>query len=225
MCLLLHAPSNPTETDNTNDLRITPGASWHGWIWSNSCNNMLGKCSMEDATTKASQDDITIVKWLVMLQLNRTWQDMTKPHATELPTCATANEFWCFFLQGTKDPRFISICFPLSPIFKRPVLIFKTKTLHIVEGQVPGSTQIETKISLQCGCLIFWPSKASLLLCWFLSSSFDNPSEQKVFQTLRFVTSVYWSILAGHHPRKSTPRPSAHPRISCSWVHAVENST
>lgn len=186
MCrALLHVPSNPTETDNTNHLRINPwlGASWHGWIWSKSCNNMLGKCSMEDATTKASQDYNSEMTDLLCYNSTRTWQDMTKPHATELPTCATANEFSCHFSARDKGPKVHFNLFSTVPHLQGPVLIFKTKTLHIVEGQVPGSTQME----------IFGPSKASLLLCCFFCLYLvDNPRRSKKLSKLsRFVTSVY----------------------------------
>ena len=87
--------------------------------------------------------------------------------------------------------------------------------------------------SFQCELsdhLTFKGFPASVLI--LSSLSFDNPSEQHAFQTLRFVASVYWSLLVGYTLESqvnvslpSTPRPFAHPRISCSWVHTVENST
>ena len=135
---------------------------------------------------------------------------MTK--ATEL-TCAITNPFSSIFLRGTKVPKVNFDLFSSLQFANGPVLIFKTKTLHIVEGQVPGSTQMEMMTSFQCELsdhLTFKGFPASVLI--LSSLSFDNASEQHAFQTLRFVASVYWSLLVGYHPRKSSKCfPSVNP--------------
>ena len=118
---------------------------------------------------------------------------MTKPHATELPTCATANEF-----SGQRTQGSFQFVFHCPSFANGPVLIFKTKTLHIVEGQVPGSTQ--------CELFDLWTFKsftASVLLLLSLSC-WQSKKEQKAFQTLPICyLSLLKSILAASLP--STP--------------------
>ena len=149
---------------------------------------------MEDATTKASQDYNSEMTDLFCYNSTRTWQDMTKPHASQsLPTCATANEF-----SGQRTQGSVQFVFHCPSFANGPVLIFKTKTLHIVEGQVPGSSQ--------CELFDLWTFKsftASVLVLLSLSC-WQSKKEQKAFQTLPVCyLSLLKSILAASLP--STP--------------------
>ena len=102
---------------------------------------------------------------------------MTKPHASQsLPTCATANEFSCHF-SARETQGSVQFVFHCPSFANGPVLIFKTKTLHIVEGQVPGSSQ--------CELFDLWTFKsftASVLVLLSLSC-WQSKKEQKAFQT------------------------------------------
>lgn len=112
MCLLLHVPSNPTETvGNTNDLRIDP----------------LVPLGMVGSDPKVATTCWESARWKMppprphrMLQLNknRTRHDKTTCFAELANLCHSQWIFVPFFCKG--DPRFSSICFPLSLICKWP---------------------------------------------------------------------------------------------------------